>query len=516
MPSMGAASGTDGNGGAVVGLRPWLVLAGTAALLVAPILLFGPPLTDSVRYNHLWTLQIAEELGRGDPYPRWLSGSFEGLGSPTFYFYPPLAFYVSGALDVLAFDTSAALGLTSLMFLAASGASMFAWLRFRRSPRPLLGAVLYMAGPYHLFDIYQRGALAEFAAFAWLPLIALGIEALPRRWAVPLLAAATAGLLLTHLPMAVLSGAFLIAPAAVAAAWRDRRTVAPGLAAGALGVCIAGFYLLPALTLQGHISEHLLWASNFRPEAWFFWKPFRSDLTFLPLLAALLAVSALLTRSFWGVVAAFAAAAAVGAIPAIWDVPLLAKVQFPWRLLGVVEFAAITALASAPRGRFLAGAAALTLFTAMLSALHFAPRLFAPLDIPALYASRLDAPEYLPRGFPSKGLDLNARRLDLSAYRKLPAGRQINVAQAGRVVVHRAAFPIWRVTKDGRPVASEGPLISFDASLGVYRIERVVVWQEWVGALVSLVALALLLLAVAWSRPRRGGVVGVAAAVGIQ
>lgn len=504
---MGVASRTDEDGGAVAGLRPWLVLLGAAALLVAPILAFGPPFTDSAWYNHLWTHQIAEELARGDPYPRWLSGSFEGLGSPTFYFYPPLAFLVSGFLDVLGLSTEAAVGLTSLVFLAASGASMFAWLRFRRAPRALLCASLYMAAPYHLFDIYQRGALAEFAALAWLPLIALGIEALPRRWAIPLLASATAGLLLTHLPMALLAGVFLIAPAAVAAAWRNRRAIVPGLIAGALGVGLACFYLLPPLTLQGHISEHLLWEAHFRPEAWFFWKPLPAELAFLPVLAAVLAICAVVTRSFWGALAAVAAAASVGVIPAIWDIPLLAKAQFPWRLLGIVEFATITALASAPRGRFLAGAAVLGLVTAMLAALNFAPRFFAPLDTAALYASRFDAPEYLPKGFQPRDLDRGGRKLDLSAYRGLPAGLQITLGPSGSITLHRAAFPIWQVTKNGRPVASRGPLITFDAAPGVYRIERVVVWQEWVGAVVSLVALVLLLLqGVARSLRRSAGV----------
>ncbi|HEY0651142.1 hypothetical protein [Phenylobacterium sp.] len=494
------ASTTGGNG---AGVRPWLVLLGVAVSLVAPILAFGPPQTDSAWYNHLWTLEIAEELARGDPYPRWLSGSFEGLGSPTFYFYPPLAFLVSGGLDFVGLSTNAAIGVTALVFLAASGAGMFTWLRFRRAPHPLLGAGLYMAAPYHLFDLYQRGALAEFAALAWLPLIALGIEALPRRWAVPLLATATAGLLLTHLPMALLAGVFLIAPASVAAVWRNRGALLPGLFAGALGVGAAAFYLLPALTLQGHISEHLLWEPHFRPQVWFFWKPFPAELAFLPVLAVVLAICAVRRTAFWGLIAAGSAAAAVGVIPSIWDIPLLAKAQFPWRLLGVAEFAAITALAEASSRRRRAGAVALALFTALLAVLNFAPRFLVPPDTPALHASRFDAPEYLPRDFRPQGLDRTARKLDLSAYRDLPAGPAITVEQPARVVLRQTAFPIWRVTRDGQAVANRGPLITFDASPGVYRVERVMLWQEQVGALVSVLALMLLLVTTAWSFARR-------------
>ena len=50
----------------------------------------------------------------------------------------------------------------------------------------------------------------------------------------------------------------------------------------------------------------------------------------------------------WALLAIVATAAAFGLVPFVWDIPLMAKVQFPWRLLGLVEFAAITAIALAP------------------------------------------------------------------------------------------------------------------------------------------------------------------------
>jgi len=60
------------------------------------------------------------------------------------------------------------------------------------------------------------------------------------------------------------------------------------------------------------------------------------------------------------------------------------------------------------------------------------------------------------------------------------------------VTMRRAAFPIWRVTRDGSEIPSRGPFIQFDATPGLYRIERVTIWQESVGAATSLIGLLVL------------------------
>ena len=62
------------------------------------------------------------------------------------------------------------------------------------------------------------------------------------------------------------------------------------------------------------------------------------------------------------------------------------------------------------------------------------------------------------------------------------------------MTLHHADFPIWRIMRDGSPVPHQGPLINFDAKPGLYRIERVTIWQEKVGAIVSLLAALLLAL----------------------
>lgn len=476
-------------------MRRSLLLIPLAAAIMAPTLLYGPGWTHSAIYNFIWVKQFGAAISAGQLYPRWLPDSFEGLGSPTFFFYPPMAFWLSGGLNAAGLTTLQAINAAGFLLLLGSGFAMYGWLA-RRGTRPLLGASLYMLAPYHLVDLYVRGALAEFAAFVWIPLIALAIEALPKRWAWPLLAASFAALILSHLPVALLVSVFLMAPLLICRIREDRATFLPAVTALAAGVALAAFYLVPALTLQGYISKELLWGAYYQPANWSIWKAGFGFLGGLPLIGIGLALLATASRSRWTLIALVAAAAALGLIPLIWKLPLLEQAQFPWRLLCVVEFAAITAmLQRPPRPLIIAGAAAVLLVPYIFGSVSAAAYLLAKRDYSALERTMPDAPEYLPKGFDVSEVEDLQRVVDLSRYRALPRGDAVTVAQPGLITLHHAAFPIWKVVKDGQDVPTTGPLISFQATPGVYRVVRVQLWQERVGALISLFGLTLLALA---------------------
>ena len=138
--------------------------------------------------------------------------SFDGLGGPAFYFYPPLAFWLDGVVSLVTFNllsVSHRLTLDGWLLLWASGLAMHAWLSTEtgRARVALWGALAYVAAPYHLLvDHYIRGAFAEGAAYAFVPLVMLGIRQMTgrRRYALLVLALAYGGLLLSHLPTALL------------------------------------------------------------------------------------------------------------------------------------------------------------------------------------------------------------------------------------------------------------------------------------------------------------------------
>ena len=123
---------------------PLLILLGVA--LVIPAIRDGSTIHDSLAIYWVWADQFTPELARGNLYPRWLPLSDGGLGSPVFYFYPPLAFHVAGLFGLAGFSTYLSLIGTFATAFAASGITCWHWLR-GRSNHPLLAAAFFMAAP---------------------------------------------------------------------------------------------------------------------------------------------------------------------------------------------------------------------------------------------------------------------------------------------------------------------------------------------------------------------------------
>src|SRR5260370_13148871 len=130
---------------------------------------------------------------------------------------------------------------------------MHAWLKaVTTNPHVALwGAIAYMAAPYHLLDHYMRGAMAEFTAYAALPMVMLGIKLIAdgRRSGTATLPLGYAALILSHLPTALLASCTII-PAYVLFGARHWSALWRCAVAGGLGLSLASIYLVPALALQ--------------------------------------------------------------------------------------------------------------------------------------------------------------------------------------------------------------------------------------------------------------------------
>src|SRR5215813_5426145 len=111
-----------------------LVIVVTGLMLTAPVLIYGIPFfsDDAVTHHAVWYVHFSEQLWAGDVYPRWLMGMNDGLGSPVFYFYPPVPFFVTSLLRPLFRNDSHGwyqLGLTASLALIASGLCAYLWLK---------------------------------------------------------------------------------------------------------------------------------------------------------------------------------------------------------------------------------------------------------------------------------------------------------------------------------------------------------------------------------------------------
>src|SRR5262245_26890432 len=150
-----------------------LVVIGTGAtVLMLPVFLRGFPDGFDIGHHYRWSYYFCAELKEGSLYPRWLAGANRGFGSPTLFYYPPLSLYSIAAFNFLARNLLFAIKLSCWLSMMLSGVAMYAFSRSIASRGTgLLVAVLYMAAPYHIFDLYKVNALAEYWAFVWVPLL---------------------------------------------------------------------------------------------------------------------------------------------------------------------------------------------------------------------------------------------------------------------------------------------------------------------------------------------------------
>ena len=521
--------------------RPALMLACAAALLLAPSLILGTLQSQSAPQNLTWAAQFAEQFRAGILYPRWMPESFDGLGGPAFYFYPPLAFWLDGVVSVVTFNllsVSHRLALDGWLLLWASGLAMHVWLAVETG-RPRIafwGALAYMAAPYHLLvDHYIRGAFAEGAAYALLPLVMLGIRQMTdrRRYAPLVLALSYGGLLLSHLPTALLVSTTVL-PAYAIFRTRDVALLLRVAASGVLGIGLAAIYLWPAATLQGWISADLLWTRFYRVDNWFLLAPGRwPEPVIMRIIASITAAALILAAGlcvfarkrgealFWAAASLVGIALLAGVVPWFWQLPELAKVQFPWRLLVAVEFALITALCLAPwaplsRGKVYLGAAAIVALVPGLFLALGAAASGVSLALNHVEFRAQDVKEYEPRGFPIVP-ELSYSELGLGALKDVP---QVSCEPAAAVCLatlerfgpmrldiesqvptlvtaRRFYFPAWQI--DGGGMALEPTekyrLVSFTAPAGrtTVQLRRAALPEEKWGWAVSGAALLLLL-----------------------
>lgn len=491
-----------------------VAVVGLAILLAIPVFRAPPLVDDSFWIDYVWAGRFTAELRGGTIYPRWLSGSFDGLGAPVFYFYAPLAFYGVALAMLAGLATYPALLATFVAFHAGSGLAMHIWLKTLDGQRwpALAGALLYMALPYHLIDFNRRGALAEFAAFAIIPLVAIGIRRALQGRGPLVLALSYAALVVTHLPTALLVSVLLIPPLALRSGVVSRLWIVA--VALLLGIGLAAIYLIPALTLQDHSKIGLLWASyGFSPDVWNLLRPDRwpsasSGTVFGLVIVANAVTAACLIRRrawFWPVVAIVNCLVAGALIPGFWSLPLMAKVQFPWRALSIVEFAVATALAeylatTAHKGWRLLGLVPALCISLSIVALPF------PVGHPTLQEldrERPDVPEYLPVTGP-----IRTSKEAVALARAMPDG----YLQNGVTIRRRFWFPNVEVRCAGRVVTSfPDPATGRVAYRGTpdCRITTVPTRAERFGLIVSLLAaglVALLLLRTALlGRPARPG-----------
>ena len=224
---------------------PALLIACTALLASGSLVLRGNSCGHDFDFHLLSWMEVARAWHTGLAYPHWVQDANFGAGEPRLMFYPPASWLLGGLLGTIS-GWHAAPVLFVLLALLGAGSSMYLLAREWAPPAAAgFAACLYIANPYAMFVAYERSALGELLAGAWLPLMVL--FALRTRSSIAPLGLSVAALWLTNSPAAVM-GSYLLAVLALGM-WIAEGRPWPALrAAGgmALGLGLAAFYIVPA------------------------------------------------------------------------------------------------------------------------------------------------------------------------------------------------------------------------------------------------------------------------------
>lgn len=363
-----------------------LIIIGFVSIL--PVLIFGFPFFSHDGTPHaVWYSNFSRQLWAGEIYPRWLSQMNGGLGSPAMFYYPPAGYYLASPFRILLSNDSHGwyqLGWSACVAQIASGLCAYLWLKQIAARRAaFIAAALYLLMPYHLaFDLYRRGAFAEFWTFVWMPLILYFVHAVARgsktTSAFLGLAVTYALLVTTHLPVTLMFSVVPVVYAFHFAADRSRyRGTFFTVAAMILGIGLSAVYLLPALTMQRFVQFQNMTAGLYYFGNWFLitrLKPWGSESGYFWMVFSATALAACAYRVcraeaderlrreavFWFAVIFACLIMMTPVSYPLWHfVTPLQKLQFPWRFNTVtcIALAALTALAltTVERGLYVPG-----------------------------------------------------------------------------------------------------------------------------------------------------------------
>lgn len=135
-----------------------------------------------------------------------------GFGYGANLFYGVLSTYIVGIFQFFCPTLGSAINLLTFLTILLSGVFMFWFAKdiTKHDSISLLIAILYMIGPYHLYDIYIRSSIGEVISFVFVPLVFHGIYQIikgdPQKWY--FLTIGTAGLFLTHNVSTLLTAIF--------------------------------------------------------------------------------------------------------------------------------------------------------------------------------------------------------------------------------------------------------------------------------------------------------------------
>jgi hypothetical protein len=499
--------------------RNWLtalgVSLGTALLVIAPFSWLGDASGHDFGFHAASWLDAAGQWREGILYPRWTEWANHGFGEPRFLFYPPLSWMLGAALGIVGPWNAVPMVFIALV-QAIAGLCAFALARrFLPGGAALFGAACYAANPYALLVIYMRSDFAELLACALMPVVVLAAlevcglienrrRSQPR--AIAFFALAFAAVWLSNAPAGVMASYSV----ALIFAWTAlmENSFGPlrrGAAGVALGLALAGVYLLPAayeqlwvniaqaLSAGLHPSDNFLYTMTNDPEHNVFNWIASSVAIVLMVMTGIAGIAAHQRpakeetndreEKLWRVLLLVSAMATILMIrpsSVLWEhLPKLRFVQFPWRWMAIlaVPYACFLARAmSRRRTGWIWGVVALAL-TGGTASFLVQQAWWDSEDIPTLQEAiandqgfegtdeydplgddHTNLPEKAPRVqiLPAEGSHGDAPKAVVHIERWNAEDKEFEVTsdEPVRVALRLLYYPAWRVEVNGKAVTS--------------------------------------------------------------
>lgn len=128
------------------------------------------PIHDNTQVQRVF--EMSRSLSYGMFPVRWVFDMGYGYGYPIFNFYAPLAYYVGTLIHILGFDALLSAKLMMSLGIILSGISMYLLGRYLFGTLGgALASAFYLFAPFHALNIYVRGDVAEYWAYAFIPFI---------------------------------------------------------------------------------------------------------------------------------------------------------------------------------------------------------------------------------------------------------------------------------------------------------------------------------------------------------
>lgn len=233
----------------------WLsltILLAVLFLIIQPLLHDGFfPTFDDVQVVRVD--EMTKELRSGQFPVRFVNDLGNGGGYNLFSFYPPLVYYIGAAIHLIGIPLVKVVKLTFILGYLISGTGMYLLLKYFFSKRlAVIGAALFLTSPFLNYEVFIRGALAEFFGMAIFPLtlwlLIKLIEEKQIRYFL-LFGFSFAALILAHTFVGLFAALFFMITIFILS--ENKKAVTGSLLGILLGISLTVWFWLPVFFQQG-------------------------------------------------------------------------------------------------------------------------------------------------------------------------------------------------------------------------------------------------------------------------